>query len=324
MLKSFRISLTFLLASCVASPSASSVRSIGPAEAQAIIYDATVTAAIEATRVARVTEDWQARVSADVLAAKQTQDAFNISLAQDNATRQAVISDTLQAIRLQEDRQLSEVRIDGLKQTQDAQAFGQIALGVSAILLSLVVFLFGLLGLRHASDMLEARALRSLKVDTPLGPILVYRLPSGEIAYRPIQFSPPQLSPPRTDAQAPIESIPVKGVRPGVIDADWRDDGYRELRAQLIELVKAALEREGAGGTRIPRYALLRGWESRPHDWVRLTDALRDAGIVFKVSNDGPSRSGTFLAQRRTLYALLSGLSDGSISLAPVEVINAQ
>ena len=87
-------------------------------------------------------------------------------------------------------------------------------------------------------------------------------------------------------------------------------------REELAELIRVAIATRGEGGTRIPRYTKLPGWETRPERWKTLTDTLMKAGHITKSSG---SAGGTFLTKGRTLYQLLAGVLDGSLPLRTVD-----
>ena len=121
-----------------------------------------------------------------------------------------------------------------------------------------------------------------------------------------------------TNATDGAERIPVKvaGQVVSEVAADWRSAGDVKLRAEIADLLRASIQHEGAGGTKIPRHHHI-GYHADQRK--RLTDALMLAGLVTK-ANDRGQNSGTWLTAGRTLYQLLQGIESGSLSISPVEI----
>lgn len=187
--------------------------------------------------------------------------------------------------------------------------------------------LFALAGLgRWVGGVIDADLTRRRNAaayrETPIGAVLLMADPNGGYNYRLI--APPVAPEVVIDAPPPVperETITrtVMGKPAAPLVADWRDAEDEAVRAELAALLRAAIAVEGEGGTRIPRYAKLPDWQTNAQGWKRLTDKLLLAGHVTKSSGNG---GGTFLSGGRTLYGLLVGVLNHSLSLAAVEVVS--
>jgi len=165
----------------------------------------------------------------------------------------------------------------------------------------------------------NAAALR----DTPLGPVLLIAGPTGMLTAR--LLSAPA-APPDPELEPEPEAIDPANLIYGQVDgkprkplvAEWRIPDLDAERAEIADLVRAAIAVEGEGGTRIPRYSRLPGWQTNAEGWKARTDTLMRAGHVTKASG---AAGGTFLTKGRTLYQLLAGLLNGTLPLSPVDVV---
>jgi hypothetical protein len=190
-------------------------------------------------------------------------------------------------------------------------------------LLVAVAFMFGLFWLGGAinADLTRRRNNAALR-ETPLGPVIMLPGRDGPSSVR--LLTAPEPAREEDDAEpedaGEIIQYTVQGRPAAPIVAEWRQPELSAERAEIAALVRAAIKVEGEGGTRIPRYARLPGWQTNPDGWKARTDTLMLAGHVTKVSGRS---GGTFLTQNRTLYQLLAGLLDGSLPLRIVDVVGA-
>lgn len=200
------------------------------------------------------------------------------------------------------------------------------ASGAGTFLLKLVLFFAGLLGLIWLGGVIgadiERRRNNAAYRETPLGPILLLSDGRGQIAAQLLSAPAAPLPAPEpampADAPPPTITVNHKGRPAATIVADWRRPAASAEREAVAELLRAAIAVEGQTGVKIPRYTRLAGWETNPDGWKRQTDRLLLAGHVTKQPGRG---GGTFLTGGRTLYQLLAGVLDRSLSLAPVDVV---
>lgn len=326
-----------------------------PVEAGRIVDAATATAGAVATQVAQSTAtDQSARATSTAaraatlesisdsqvlatLSAARTQDAIGATSAVAGTQAQATSASagTLIAGRAQavatagaatSTAQLAQaLATEAVHREQQRTLIESVGGGVTILLklllaLGIVLGLGWLLGAIDA-DLTRRRNMAALR-DTPIGPVIMIADPRGMLTARLLTApaAPVAMAEP---APAPVlEHIQrtVNGQAAAPMIADWRLPELDAERQELAELIRTAMATQGEGGTRIPRYTKLPGWETRPERWKDLTDTLMKAGHVTKSSGKG---GGTFLTKGRTLYQLLAGVLDGSLPLRAVEVVSA-
>lgn len=321
---------------------------VAPQEAQRILDAATNTAAAVATQAAQSTA---ARVQTQesitdaqtlaTLAAAQTQDVIG-----QTATAATAAAQATSAAEQTRTTGAAQAQATGVAATATVQMAGALATqiirreeqttqlqtagAVASFMLKGLLFFAGLFALYGAArwvggtidaDLTRRRNAAAYR-ETPIGAVLLMADPNGGYNYRLI--APPASEPKIVENVAPTpthETITrtVMGKPAAPLVADWRDADDEAMREELAALLRAAIAVEGEGGTRIPRYAKLPDWQTNAQGWKRLTDKLLMAGHVTKSSGSG---GGTFLTGGRTLYGLLVGVLDHSLSLAAVEVVS--
>lgn len=320
---------------------------VAPQEAQRILDAATNTAAAVATHAAQSTaarvQTQEAITDAQTLAtlaAAQTQDVIGQTATAATAAAQA--TSAAEQTRTTGAAQAQATSVAATATVQMAGALAtqiirreeqttqlQTAGAVGSFLLKGLLFFAGLLALywlaKWVGGAIDADLTRRRNAaayrETPIGAVLLMADPNGGYNYRLI--APPAAEPewvenaPATPTRETITRT-VMGKPAAPLVADWRDAEDEAVRQELAGLLRAAIAVEGEGGTRIPRYAKLPDWQTNAQGWKRLTDKLLLAGHVTKSSGNG---GGTFLSGGRTLYGLLVGVLDHSLSLAAVEVV---
>lgn len=312
-----------LLAACAGAPAVGGGEVL-PVEAQRVIDHATATAQAVATQSAFATAT---RVS---------------SLEQAEAARTATaeaISSTVTALEverlaLEVEREKAQATFDAM-QLRAAATHTQAALEVQAremqrreeqaTLASGAGWVIGIVFLIVAAALLVALGWHWVQaqrrrwqsstalMDTKYGPAKVKFLPSGQLRLT-------LLAPPARVAESLKETAgpevreffvgPERKLRETMLD----NAKTARLRAELAELMQAAIAVNGAESRTIPRHDDMGMGGSKRG---RLVGALKAAGLV-QVSGDG-----TTLAGERTLYSLLCDLKECRVRLNPVEVVNA-
>jgi hypothetical protein len=329
---------------------------VGPAELQRLSDSATNTAVSE-LRLARAATaaDQSARATSTAaraatlesiadsqtlatLAAAKTQDAVSATAAV--ATAQAIATASAGGTQIAGRAQAAATSSAATSTAQLAAALATEAVhreqqrtmvetasaGMTALLkfLAAVALAFGLWWLAGAAsaDLTRRRNNAALR-DTPIGPVIMITDGRGVIAARLLTAPEPARAPEPVVEPGPQPELiqrTVNGKPAEPIVAEWRLPDLDAERAAIADLVRAAIAVEGEAGTRIPRYHKLEGWRSNPDGWKHLTDVLMKAGHITKASGRA---GGTFLTRDRTLYELLRGLMDNTLSLQSVDIVGA-
>lgn len=313
----------FLLAACTVSSPAPVGHVVGPDEAQAILWNATATARVEATQAARVTAEAQATRAAYAFDVTATADALQAAESAREATQRAQAAEfsaqaTVDAYNGAQAAQALQAtaqtaRLTRSERTQDLMA----TLGpLFALALLIGLIAAAILGLVALANYLASIDRRRSLVETRTGTILLLASPQGlmaQVLARPMLDNVPLEDEWVSQAER-AEPIPVyqHGRFQTVLERVAQpDDPDRRL---MLRLLRAAMLAVGPDSPRLPGYREL-DWPAET--WTKAV-ALLKPHVITKPGRSG----GTFCnpsagSGGETLLDLYNAVGERRITALP-------